>query len=152
TEQRAPQAQRMSPAARRRAREAGISPERVTPSRPGGPIVLSDVERAIRREASPKEPAHAVEPPPAPPHAVEPKEPASARPWMTFDRDEMRRAIAASMSRSKREIPHFYLGQRVDLAAAERFRASISEGKPPAERVLISALLLKASALALGRV
>jgi pyruvate dehydrogenase E2 component (dihydrolipoyllysine-residue acetyltransferase) len=62
---------------------------------------------------------------------------------------EMRKAIAAAMARSKREIPHYYLGETIDLSAAlawlERFNAT----QPPPGRLLPAALLLKASALAL---
>ena len=62
---------------------------------------------------------------------------------------EMRKAIAAAMSRSKREIPHYYLTETVDLRATstsiERFNAE----KAPAERILPAVLFLKAAALAL---
>ncbi len=61
----------------------------------------------------------------------------------------MRKAIAAAMSRSKREIPHYYLTETVDLSAAmarvERFNAD----RPPPERILPAVLFLKASALAM---
>lgn len=66
-----------------------------------------------------------------------------------LDLSEMRKAIAAAMSRSKREIPHYYLTETVDLRAAstsiERFNAE----KAPAERILPAVLFLKAAALAL---
>ncbi len=62
----------------------------------------------------------------------------------------MRKAIAAAMSRSKREIPHYYLTETVDLSAAmarvERFNAD----RPPPERILPAVLFLKASALAMS--
>jgi pyruvate dehydrogenase E2 component (dihydrolipoamide acetyltransferase) len=136
-------ARRMSPAARRRAREAGIPPERVAPSREGDPIVLSDVERVIATEPQPTG---------AESRPREAEKAEKARPRLAFDRDEMRRAIAAAMSRSKREIPHFYLGHLVDLAAAERWREAYNHERAPADRVLTSALLMKATALALRRV
>ncbi len=34
-----------------------------------------------------------------------------------FDADAMRGVIAAAMSRSKREIPHYYLTETIDLRA-----------------------------------
>ncbi|NUJ79351.1 2-oxo acid dehydrogenase subunit E2 [Methylocystis sp. FS] len=66
-----------------------------------------------------------------------------------LDLSQMRQAIAAAMSRSKREIPHYYLTETVDLNAAltwiERFNAE----KTPVERILPAVLFLKAAALAL---
>jgi pyruvate dehydrogenase E2 component (dihydrolipoamide acetyltransferase) len=140
----APPRARMSPAARRRAREAGIPLERIAPSEEGRPIVLSDVERAVR--AGRPEPARPVESARA---EAPPREKPRARP--SFDRDEMRRAIAAAMSRSKREIPHFYLGTTVDLKAAEAWREEYNRDRPPDARILMSALFMKATALALQR-
>ena len=66
-----------------------------------------------------------------------------------LDLSEMRKAIAAAMSRSKREIPHYYLTETVELSGAltwiERFNAE----KTPVERILPAVLFLKAAALAL---
>jgi pyruvate dehydrogenase E2 component (dihydrolipoamide acetyltransferase) len=61
----------------------------------------------------------------------------------------MRQAIAAAMSRSKREIPHFYLATTIDLAPAMAWLAKTNAERPPAERLLAGTLLLKATALAL---
>lgn len=61
----------------------------------------------------------------------------------------MRRAIAAAMTRSKREIPHFYLASTMDVGAATAWLERWNAARPPAERLLIAALLLKATALAL---
>jgi pyruvate dehydrogenase E2 component (dihydrolipoamide acetyltransferase) len=61
----------------------------------------------------------------------------------------MRRAIAAAMARSKREIPHYYLSTAIDLGTAVTWLAERNQGRPPAERLLLGALQLKAVALAL---
>jgi pyruvate dehydrogenase E2 component (dihydrolipoamide acetyltransferase) len=61
----------------------------------------------------------------------------------------MRRAIAAAMTRSKREIPHFYLASTVDFGPASAWLAQWNAGRKPAERLLPAVLLLKATALAL---
>ena len=53
------------------------------------------------------------------------------------------------MARSKREIPHYYLGAHVDLSAATAWLEERNRGRPPAERLVIAPLLLKAVALAL---
>lgn len=62
---------------------------------------------------------------------------------------EMRAAIAAAMSRSKREIPHFYLSHRIDLTASDGFLRSTNKDRPPAERVLMGALIAKSVSRAL---
>jgi pyruvate dehydrogenase E2 component (dihydrolipoamide acetyltransferase) len=65
----------------------------------------------------------------------------------------MRAAIAAAMSRSKREIPHYYLS-----GAHSRWRwrstgcARATPTDPLAERLLPAALLLRATTIALARV
>jgi len=64
----------------------------------------------------------------------------------------MRRAIAASMSRSKREIPHFYLGQTIDMSRALAWLGQENLRRPVTERLLHGALLIKAVALALREV
>jgi pyruvate dehydrogenase E2 component (dihydrolipoamide acetyltransferase) len=60
----------------------------------------------------------------------------------------MRRAIAAAMARSKREIPHYYLSHTIDLAAAEAWLLAHNAQRPPAERLLMGALFVRAVAKA----
>jgi len=60
----------------------------------------------------------------------------------------MRNAIAASMSRSKREIPHYYLQLAMDFDPAARWLETFNESRPVPERVLTAVLLIKATALA----
>jgi pyruvate dehydrogenase E2 component (dihydrolipoamide acetyltransferase) len=64
----------------------------------------------------------------------------------------MRRAIAAAMARSKREIPHYYLSHTVDFGAALAWLEGFNARHPVPERLLPAVLLLKASALALREV
>ena len=118
---------RMSPAARRLAAERGVSLDRLIGSGPDGAIVYADVERAA-----------AAEPVPRPT--------ASKR----LDLAEMRRAIAAAMARSKREIPHYYLSTTIDLTQSLAWLEAANATRPPAQRLLLAALLLKAVASALG--
>ena len=61
----------------------------------------------------------------------------------------MRAAIAAAMSRSKREIPHYYLAHTVDLEPALRWLEARNAAVSIAERVLPVALLVRAVAEAL---
>ena len=60
----------------------------------------------------------------------------------------MRDAIGAAMSRSKREIPHYYLAHEIRADAALDWLERFNAGKPPAERVLFAALALRAVAQA----
>ena len=112
-----------SPAARHEARLRGIDLAALAGTGPGGAIVLADLDRAQPRPA---------------PRAAD-------RAQMLA---EMRKAIAAAMSKSKREIPHYYLFHRIDLQAATDWLNAANESRPPEERLLMGALLLKASARA----
>jgi len=122
---------RISPAARRLAEERGINLAEMTGSGPDGAIVLADVRAAAGR----------TEPPP----------PASAQstPRAGLDLAAMRRAIAAAMSRSKREIPHYYLAHDIDLTAATDWLAGRNAERPPDRRLLMGVLLIKAVAVTL---
>lgn len=128
-----------SPAARRLARELEVDLVSIVGSGPHGAIERADVERAA---ASAKA---AVPSPPAPPAEVTP--PPAAAPM-----SGMRRAIAAAMARSNREIPHYYLETRVDMQAALHRLEQMNAQRPIKDRCLPAALLLKAVALALAEV
>ena len=62
----------------------------------------------------------------------------------------MREAIAAAMSRSKREIPHYYLSLSADVTVVTEWLAARNASVPVTERLLFAALLIKAVALACG--
>jgi pyruvate dehydrogenase E2 component (dihydrolipoyllysine-residue acetyltransferase) len=63
----------------------------------------------------------------------------------------MRQAIARLMARSKREIPHYYLSNTVDMTAATRLHQLNGE-LTVSERIVQAALLLKATAVAARQV
>jgi pyruvate dehydrogenase E2 component (dihydrolipoamide acetyltransferase) len=130
----------VSPLARRIAAERGVDVEALEGSGPGGAVTREDVERASARGAG--APAPAAPAAPVRPEAARAAERAVA----------MRRTIAAAMARSKREIPHYYLGTRIDLTRPLRWMEAENLHRPVAERLLPSALLLKATALALREV
>ncbi|AWT10279.1 2-oxo acid dehydrogenase subunit E2 [Stutzerimonas frequens] len=69
---------------------------------------------------------------------------------LTVDRHTaMRQAIAAAMSRSKREIPHYYLSETMAFGSAAKWLQDYNAERPPEQRLLASVVLLKAVALAL---
>ena len=117
-----------SPAARKRAHELDVDIEKVTGTGPHGAVTLEDVERAAKKPTPT---------PAAPPSA---------------DRQlEMRKAIGAAMSRSKREIPHYYLTEMIPMHRAFEHLTRANEGRPVTERVLMGALQLKAVAATLRK-
>lgn len=124
----APPAERVraSPAARQLAEESGIDLTQITGTGPGGRITREDVEAASSRPAA-----------------------APAAPAADERQARMRQAIAASMSRSAREIPHFHLTREIDMKAALAWLSATNEGRSVADRLLYAVLLIKAVALAL---
>jgi len=64
---------------------------------------------------------------------------------------EMRKSIAAAMSRSKREIPHYYLADEMPLDKALSWLAERNAERSITERVLPAVLQLKAVATAAQR-
>ena len=65
-----------------------------------------------------------------------------------LDLAAMRTAIAAAMARSKREIPHYYLAQTVDLQPATDWLSATNAARPPEARLLMGTLFVKAAARA----
>ena len=127
----APARRRMiSPAARKHAEEKGVDLDSVVGTGPHGAVTLEDVETA------------AGKPPPTAPIPT---------PVVTNKSAEMRKAIAAAMARSKREIPHYYVAEDIPLAKALAWLQAENAQRPMAERLLPAALLLKAVAVALKR-
>lgn len=117
---------RASPAARMHAREKNVDLTTLTGSFPGGEIVLADVEAAI-------------------PKTLE-------KPGKPSRFDEMRKAIAASMTRSKQTIPHFYLSQTIDVEPAMTWLTEHNRKVPPAERLLLGAVFVRCAAIAAEKV
>jgi pyruvate dehydrogenase E2 component (dihydrolipoamide acetyltransferase) len=108
---------RISPLAMRMALELQVDLSKVQGTGPGGTIGRADIERAAKSSAvlSPPAPVKPLSPP------GEGKATAAvAQPSMAQSERKlaMRRAIAAAMARSKREIPHYYLGTSIDMSNA----------------------------------
>ena len=111
----------VSPAARKRAKELQVDLAGIAGTGAGGAVTLEDVERMATKPA--------------------PADKAT----------EMRKAIAAAMSRSKREIPHYYLSEAIPMAKALSWLAIENAKRGIDERLLPAVLLLKAVARALKR-
>jgi pyruvate dehydrogenase E2 component (dihydrolipoamide acetyltransferase) len=118
----------VSPIARKRAEDLKLDLATIPGTGPDGRITLEDVERAA---------------------AARP----AAKPATPADKQQrMREAIAAAMARSKREIPHYYVGTTIDLSKALAWLAAENAKRSVTERLLYGVLLIKASALALREV
>ena len=122
---------RVSPAARKLAEERGVDLAAVSGTGPLGAVTLSDVEQAAAELAArPTPPVEAVGP---------------------AERQALvRQAIATAMSRSKREIPHYYLSETIPMARAVDWLTAQNAGRSISERVLIAVVQLKAVARALA--
>lgn len=124
-----PSGLRVTPLARQLAAKLRVDIETVLGSGPGGRIQERDVQaasEAVKQRPQPEEDADR--------------------------RTRMRQAIAAAMSRSAREIPHFHLASTVDMGRAFQWLAETNKERPIAKRLLYVALLLKAVALGLREV
>lgn len=120
---------RASPAARKRASELGVVLDHVQGTGPHGVIIIEDVERAA---STPSPPARG--------------ERAGVRGESSQD---MRATIASAMTRSKREIPHYYLATAVDLRTTLDWMSAHNRERPVTERLLAGVLFVRAVAKAL---
>lgn len=164
-----------SPYARRLAAERGVDLGALHGTGPDGTVRAEDVLAAATAE-SPAPPAAppadtATAPPAAAPGVAPATEPDRGRAGREPGRSRalapvpltaegagddraaaMRAAIATLMSRSAREIPHYYLQTTIDLGPALAWLREHNADRPPAARVVPAALLLKASAAAARKV
>lgn len=124
----------VTPAARRLATTAGLDPTTLHPDAQGV-VGLREVEDALgNAHPATRATANAVTLPTA------------------AGNDGMRHAIAAAMSRSWREIPHYYVASTLDLEPLMRWLEEENRHRPVAERLLYAAPITKAVARALAEV
>lgn len=164
-----PQRQRVkaSPKARTLAKKLGLDLSTVNGTGPGGAIQVADVERAS--EAPPQATEHLSASPLARkiaedkqvpletvhgsgPHGKIVKSDVEAVAQKKDPQAAIRRAIAAAMSRSNAEIPHYYLKTRIDMKRALDWLEQRNREASAQDRILPVALLARAVVKALGRV
>ena len=117
-----------SPLAKRIAVEKGIDLTILKGTGEDGAITKDDVERAITEKIAPPE---------------EKK---------TVATENIRMAVAAAMSKSNREIPHYYLGTKLDMSKALAWLSEANKQRNVKQRMLPVVLLIKAVAKALTEV
>lgn len=119
---------RASPLARRIAQQHGIDLSQLKGSGPEGAITKDDMEKMLATRVT----------------AGKPLERTAAQ--------NVRMAVAAAMSKSNREIPHYYLQTKVDMAHALGWLAETNKQRQVKDRLLPAVLLIKAVARALEEV
>jgi pyruvate dehydrogenase E2 component (dihydrolipoamide acetyltransferase) len=112
---------RVSPRARKRAAELGIDLTAITPPHPGAPITAGDLPAA----AAPASTATA----PATHRGLSP-------------------AVGRLMERSKREIPHYYVSDDIDMTTSLDWLERTNADRSVQERLLPAALMLRAVVIA----
>lgn len=135
---------RISPVARRLARERGIDLARLRGSGPGGRIVRADVENYKEAAPAPAPAAAAI------PAAVQRTPPPESEDVEYVRPNSMRRRIAATTIESQQTIPHFYITMEIDAAPLQSFRRQLNASLPEGgTRVTVNDLVVKATALTL---
>jgi pyruvate dehydrogenase E2 component (dihydrolipoamide acetyltransferase) len=144
---------RVSPLARRLAEELGIDLSMVHGTGPHGAISRTDVEDVAAAQAKATAPSAPVSEQASTPQErpAVPKKKAKKEKGPDPFQMGMRRAIAAAMTRSNAEIPHYYLETRIDMRAALAWLEAENLQRSIKDRVLPAVLLIKATALGLAK-
>lgn len=119
--------QRVSPAARKLAEQEGVDLNQIQGSGPEGVIELQDIQKQIQMRAS-------VSTVPTGESLI-----------------TIREAIARTMSRSKKEIPHYYLRSKVCIDPLIETLDKINSTPTTQDRILMPAALMHILALALKK-
>ncbi|SOC20234.1 dihydrolipoamide acetyltransferase family protein [Stappia indica] len=138
---------RISPLARRLAREMGVETDGLRGTGPKGRILAADIREAAERPAPTPVPAPAIAPVAAPaPQAVPAGE--------VEPHTAMRRTIAQRLVEAKQTVPHFYLEVRCEadalLALRKELNAALAASGSDA-KLTVNDLVMKAYALAIAR-
>lgn len=122
---------RATPLARRIAEEHNVDLAQVTGTGPGGRVTERDVQAALaaRQAGAPAPAAQGLQ-----------------------ELSRMRQAIARLTTRSKQEIPHYYVTAEMDMDEAVEFRRKLNQALQSQNiRVGVNDMLVKACALALAK-
>ncbi len=133
---------KISPLARRIARERGIDIATLSGSGPGGRIIKQDVEKAVAAIAGP--------PAAAPAMAAVVEAPTVAEGFEELEFTKMRQVIAQRLSESKRTAPHFYIDMSADATAITQLKQDLAEkSEDVGTKITINDILVKLVAHAL---
>jgi pyruvate dehydrogenase E2 component (dihydrolipoamide acetyltransferase) len=129
---------KISPLAKRMATENNIDITTLSGTGENGAITKEDVEKAIVAKQE---------------GGADPKKTSTTSEEKTKNISQsIRAAVAAAMSKSNREIPHYYLEKKINLQKALSWLQETNKKRRVEKRLLPAALLIKATALALRKV
>ena len=142
---------KISPKARRHARDLGVSIENIVGTGPGGRIVFSDVEAIAAQAGAASAPVSATAPVQAPATAPAASAPGSKRVQRRAPLSGLRKVAATRLAESASTIPHFYLTMDVDMTRLTGLREQlIGYGeKRCLARVSVNDLIIKAAGITL---
>ncbi|WP_051302935.1 2-oxo acid dehydrogenase subunit E2 [Psychromonas aquimarina] len=123
-----------TPAARAFAAQHQLTLSNLATEKGNEVITLADAQKALTKlpDAAPSQAPEAEE-------KIPPKQ-------SGFDKQAMRLAISDTVTRSKQEIPHYYLNHRLDITALEQYLQTHNAAQPVESRLLLAAPLLCAAA------
>ena len=133
---------RVSPLARRVARDHGVDPAQLRGSGPGGRVVERDVQEAAGSGGAQKKTA---EPAPQPADTGVPG-------GKSVELSRMRRTTARRMFEAKRDVPHFYVSTDILMDEALRAKADLVALDESWKGITVTHLIIKAVGIALRRV
>jgi pyruvate dehydrogenase E2 component (dihydrolipoamide acetyltransferase) len=126
----------ISPLARKLLKEAGLAPEQVRGTGPGGRIIRRDVDQAIAAALPESKPAVAPIPP------VAPAEKKTEVQFQKIPHSRLRLAVAKRLTESKRDIPHFYVRRTVRIDALLALREQLNAVSP--DKISVNDLVIRA--------
>jgi pyruvate dehydrogenase E2 component (dihydrolipoamide acetyltransferase) len=135
-----------TPVARRVAQEHSVDLKQVSGSGPDGRIRKADVEAFVERGPQ-KAAAPEVVTPTAP--TFKPTSVPIGDQDTVLEVSRLRKTIARRMTESKVTVPHFYITNEIDMAAALDLRKQVNATLPDDNKVTVNDLVVKAAALAL---
>ena len=120
------------PSAQRVLHQAGVSPDQVTPTGPGGRLLKGDALQAVGPQAAPPRPRAA--PPPGPPPepslplagATTPEAGSERKEW-SVRMSPLRRTIAARLVQTKQETALLTTFNEIDMTEVKRLRKQFGE-------------------------
>ena len=116
-----------SPLAKRIAAENNIDLSQLQGTGEGGAITKEDIENAITQKEKMTKPEEK----------------------MSLQLEAIRLAVAAAVSKSNKEIPHYYLEKKIDMTKALTWLRESNSKRPIQKRLLPAALIIKATAKSL---
>ena len=116
-----------SPLAKRIAAENNIDLSQLQGTGEGGAITKEDIENAITQKEK----------------ITKPEE------KMSLQLEAIRLAVAAAVSKSNKEIPHYYLEKKIDMTKALTWLRESNSKRPRQKRLLPAALIIKATSKSL---